>query len=628
VEPDITDCRDEPIIAAWTNVASCTAGTNPSGLTTFCQDTIVTPSPTSDFVDPNPLIAYQDEAASAANGHVATTYTTATTGPIDVSSCIPVAAAAPTFLETTCPTRSLGATPDTLADVAQYYWKTDLRDPLQLPDRCTGGPIVSGDFTTYNDVCVNDDTNPRQFMNTYTLGLGASGLMQYQADYLTASSGDFNSLKLGVTADPATGLCPWQKAGECNWPKPESDSQTNIDDLWHAAVNGRGTYFSASDPASLATGISGALSSVRDKAGALAAVTVTSPNLVAGSENSLFEVSFKAGEWSGDVVKRTINASTGVLSDPVWAAQALLDAKVSAGTHTARTIYTYDTAPDSTNKLRDFQWGNLSAAEQAYFELPAIKPLSHFCDVGTICLSSETQGKADGEPLLNFVRGDKTNEGSLVNLGAYYRQRAHLLGDIAGSEAVYVQGSPWNYADLQYGAFKSANLSRAGRVYVAANDGMLHAIDAATGEEAWAYVPTLVMPKLYKLADKNYALPGRHQFLVDGTPVAADICISDCATTSAVWKTILVGGLNHGGRGYYALDVTDPAAPKGLWEFTDDNLGYTYGNPVITKLKNGTWVVIVASGYNNVVPGDGEGRLFILNATSGAVIRTISTERR
>jgi type IV pilus assembly protein PilY1 len=94
------------------------------------------------------------------------------------------------------------------------------------------------------------------------------------------------------------------------------------------------------------------------------------------------------------------------------------------------------------------------------------------------------------------------------------------------------------------------------------------------------------------------------------------------------WKTILVGGLNHGGRGYYALDITDPAAPKALWEFTDDNLGYTYGNPVITKLKDGTWVVIVASGYNNVSPGDGQGRLFILDAGSGAVIQYDQHRRR
>jgi type IV pilus assembly protein PilY1 len=111
-----------------------------------------------------------------------------------------------------------------------------------------------------------------------------------------------------------------------------------------------------------------------------------------------------------------------------------------------------------------------------------------------------------------------------------------------------------------------------------------------------------------------------------------DICASDCATPAAgdtahpVWKTILVGGLNHGGRGYYALDITTPAAPKALWEFTHENLGYSYGNPVITKLKNGTWVVIVASGYNNIGPGDGKGYLFILNADSGALIRAITTD--
>jgi type IV pilus assembly protein PilY1 len=100
--------------------------------------------------------------------------------------------------------------------------------------------------------------------------------------------------------------------------------------------------------------------------------------------------------------------------------------------------------------------------------------------------------------------------------------------------------------------------------------------------------------------------------------------------TAANWKTILVGGLARGGRGYYAMDVTDPATPKALWEFIDDNLGYTYGNPQIAKMSDGTWVVLVASGYNNIpneagAAGDGVGRLYVLNATTGALIRTIST---
>ncbi|MBP9805033.1 MAG: hypothetical protein KBE22_09040, partial [Candidatus Accumulibacter sp.] len=233
--------------------------------------------------------------------------------------------------------------------------------------------------------------------------------------------------------------------------------------------------------------------------------------------------------------------------------------------------------------------------------------------------------------------GDRSHEGEVDNLATFYRQRStkgsqdhRPLGDISGSEAVYVKTPLWNYADPQYAEFKTAQKDRRAVIYVGANDGMLHAFHADTdaqaqppiagGDEAWAYVPSLVFPTLYQLADKDY--PGKHRFFVDGTPVIGDICASNCQNSSAVWKTILVGGLGRGGQGYYALDVTDPATPKALWEFGNDYLGYTYGNPVITKLKNGTWVVIITSGYNNT---DGVGRLFILNANTGELLRTIAT---
>ena len=110
------------------------------------------------------------------------------------------------------------------------------------------------------------------------------------------------------------------------------------------------------------------------------------------------------------------------------------------------------------------------------------------------------------------------------------------------------------------------------------------------------------------------------------------------------WKTMLVAGLNSGGRGYYAVDVTDPLNPKGMWEFkwsdtcydgtgatagADCHLGLTFGVPVLTKLADGTWVVMVTSGYNNVNSpakiGDGKGYLYILNAGTGRIIRKIST---
>ena len=626
VETATVSCKTTAV-SPWADVGSCTEGPDGSNNAVTCQ-TLLKPA-TSIKVPSCSEIANDGSAEQSA-----ITCSVANTGPTKDSSCKANVGSSPDYIKVECAEASEDPTPDTLADVAQYYYMTDLRDSSR-PSRCAGGPDNSGATIVGNNVCTNDDKYPKQFMSTYTLGLGASGLMQYQPNYLssTVTSGDFYSVKEGLSADPLTGICPWQDHGKCNWPKPESNTQTNIDDLWHAAVNGRGTYFSATDPLSLAAGISGALSSITVKDGSLAAVTVTSPNLAAG-DNGLFAVSFTAGEWSGDVTKLTIDISTGEISStPAWSAQSLLDTKVSTGTHTARKIYTLNSGGESisgaADNLRLFVWDNLSSTEKDFFNKPNIGTLSQFCSVGTTCLSSATQTAASGEPLLQFIRGDATHEGTLADLGAYYRQRKHILGDIVGSEPIYVKGPIWNYADYQYGVFKTAKKTRTGMVYVAANDGMLHALNASSGEEEWAYVPSIVMPSLYKLADKGYS--SLHQFLVDGTPAVGDICASDCSTpvppdtSSPVWKTILVGGLNKGGRGYYALDITDPAKPIALWEYTDDNLGYTYGNPVISKLKDGTWVVMFTSGYNNISPGDGLGRLFVLNANTGDLIRIINT---
>jgi type IV pilus assembly protein PilY1 len=166
--------------------------------------------------------------------------------------------------------------------------------------------------------------------------------------------------------------------------------------------------------------------------------------------------------------------------------------------------------------------------------------------------------------------------------------------------------------------------TRQGIVYVAANDGMLHAFNATSGQEQWAYIPDLVLPNIHRLADKNYST--QHQYFVDGTPEVGEICpLAPASCSGSEWKTILVGGLNSGGKGYYALDITDPAAPVSLWEISSTttgftNLGYSYSNPRITKLKNGIWVVIFASGYNNA---DGIGHLYVVNASTGALIRDI-----
>lgn len=623
VECDTTD-------SGWQGVTSCSPSSS-GGARVTCQTNTTGPDPVASCTNANPtsgnsytrttcstttlqaatpVASCTAETASAANGYVATLCSTSTTGPTTVASCTPVAASsANNWTATTCTGSSSGGTSDTLADVAMYYYMTDLRSSAL--SNTTGA--LGNDVANNNVPVSGADAASWQHMTTFTLGLGARGRMVFDPAYRSASSGDFYSVKTGAIASSGAGICNWQSNGTvCNWPTPNGSGNgtaENIDDLWHAAVNGRGSYFSATNPTTLASSIAEALSGVSARTAASAAATTSNPNVTSG-DNYVFESTFVTAEWHGQLERREIDIDTGVpLATTDWEARDQLDG------NSARTIYTFSSA--SPNKLKSFHWASLTATERTYFSLSNLQALTQFCAAGPDCLSAADQTAAAGERVVDFLRGDRTHEGPLSDPGKYFRQRLHVLGDIVNAEAVYVRGSHYRYADAGYGGFATANASRQGMVYVAANDGMLHAFSGTTGAEAWAYVPAIVMPSLYKLVDKSYA--NRHQFFTDGTPVVGDVKIGGS------WRTILVAGMNAGGRGYYALDVTNPAAPAALWEFTDSNLGYTYGNPVITKLADGTWVVIVTSGYNNINPGDGIGRLFILDASTGSLIRTIAT---
>ncbi len=618
--------------------------------------------------------------------------TAGTTAPIIESTVSTGGTSSTTVLSTVGPTAGTpstttgsasGGTSNTLADVAEYYYITDLRTSA-LGNNLSGaaGAVNGTDISDNNVPSSGLDAASHQHMTTFTLGLGARGRMVFDPAYNSATSGDFYAVKQGSTASTTSGICTWQANGTtCNWPFPASDAIENIDDLWHAAVNGRGTYFSAANPTGLATALSSALAGVSARTGSAAAAT-TSNAFVTQGDNFLFRSTFVSQKWTGELIRQQLDITTGaVLSTIDWSAQTQLDANAS------RNIYFYDSA--ATNKLSSFTLANLtSAGLNAYFNWSYISStapttLSQLCTVGSTCLpiwaantsypvgsvyrngttwykvnttytsgatfgttdttNSSVSGVADVN-LVNFIRGDRTYEGASTDLTKFYRQRDHVMGDIVNSETTYVKGalSP-SYSDPGYAAHITTMADRQSMVYVGANDGMLHAFYAADGimssttghtvstggvtvtggQEAWAFIPTAVIPNLYHLADKSYS--SQHQFYADGSPVTADICVSNCTTAaSAVWKTILVGGLNGGGSSYYALDITNPAQPKALWQFTDANMGYTYGNPKVVKLKNGTWVALLTSGYNNT-SGDGQGYLYVINAYTGTLIRAIGT---
>lgn len=476
---------------------------------------------------------------------------------------------------------------NTLADVAQYYYITDLR--TSALGNCSGA-------IANQDVCDNivpeagKDNNKAQHMTTFTLGLGLNGTLNYIDGYETKNYGDFFDIKQGNKV----------------WPVPVADTLTAVDDLWHAAVNGRGTYYSANNAEEMAKSLVSALDAIQGATGSASAAATSSLTPVTG-DDWLFAPTFVSQAWSGDLKAYKINPATGAVDDPrpVWSAADRIRAQASR-----KIIF------GSGNTLVDFTEANLTAAGK-------IGLFQNMCVAGSEKLSQCTsldpgaKTKVTANNLIEFLRGNGTYEQSATAVeDQVFRSRTSPIGDIGSAAPVYVRKSPIGLTDPGFATFAAGTANRDGVVYVGANDGMLHAIkvteDGTGGTELWAYVPSMVMADMYRLADYNYA--SNHRFFVDGAPVVADIY------DGTNWRTILVGGLGKGGRGYYALDITNPNTPILLWEFTDTDLGYTYGNPLITKNKAGRWVVMFTSGYNNVSPGSGLGYLYVVDAVTGALL--------
>jgi len=294
---------------------------------------------------------------------------------------------------------------------------------------------------------------------------------------------------------------------------------------------------------------------------------------------------FEDGTFRGDLIAFPVGANGAVsLLSPKWRAAAVL---AEQNYLSGRNIATTDGAGTATPFLFD-------------------------------SLTTDQQSMIGSEAKANFIRGDRSNE-SLSGL----RQRSAVLGDIVHSTPAF-QGAPVaGYIFDDYLSFAEDNENRGEMVFAGANDGMLHAFDADDGTEVFAYIPSMVVPNLARLAENPYS----HYYFVDGFLTVTD------AQWDSDWHSVLVGGLGAGGMGYYALDVTDPsaasdtdAASKILWELHPGstgggNIGYSYSRASIVRFKkNGMWAAVFGNGY---LSADGKASLFVVDIKTGEVIREL-----
>lgn len=386
-----------------------------------------------------------------------------------------------------------------------------------------------------------------------------------------------------------------------------SNSILDVQEEWDS--NGDGIpdrYFFATDPRELANSLNTAFANVVATSSSSSAVAANSTRLDTGT--LVYQAKFNSGEWSGQLVAYSVDATTGALT-PVWESSTLLPA------HGSRNIYTYDPSAAAGHHGIVFEWANLTATPVGTSQQDYLNKLTGLSD-------------GNGALRVNWLRGDDSKEQK--NAGGIFRNRTNFLGDIINSDPIYVGAQDYGYSALagaegtSYSAFRStsAYTGRRPMLYVGANDGMFHGFDAKStgtgGQEILAYIPNVLFPELSKLTSPNYS----HQYYVDGMSGASDVYYDSS------WHTLLASTTGAGGRAVFALDVTNPdgfGTSSALWEFTsanDADLGYTLAQPSVVRLQDGHWAVIVANGYNS---DNGHAVLFVLDAKTGAILQKIDT---
>jgi len=505
------------------------------------------------------------------------------------------------------------ASSNTIADFAADGYYTNLR-----PDLPAGKVPVPGACSSATPD-PRLDCNKNLHVNFYGVTLGSRGKV-YDVDP-------------AATADPYANPPAWAALGTTKL-QPE-----NVDDIWHASLTSRGEFINAQSPAAITEAMRRILVSVGAGTTPSGTLALTGSRVGTGSLTVVpgYTATNNSTDWYSTLVGERVSSDplTGVTYTKVWDASALLPA-------TARSnIWFANAATGVTPTVVPF------SASAVTLESLCSDSLASCTQTGSRSIAGKLGITLD--QAVAYLMGDASLEvsGSTGKL----RSRTTRLGDIVNSTPIVtsaivdfgyrairtVSGPTVTYPyQASYASYLAAKKA-ADRpmVYVGANDGMLHGFDATTGQEAFAFIPSAVAGHLgnllfpYDPADKE-AQVFRHTYYVDGP-----IQVSD-AYVGGAWKSVLVGTTGAGGRGVFALDVSDPSsfsATSVLWELNDkvtaaasnngslkigDYVGSVLGKPVIVPVRSGSgvaWKAIFGNGYNSI---SRKAALFVVDLQTGA----------
>ncbi|MDQ2078121.1 pilus assembly protein [Marinimicrobium sp. ABcell2] len=370
------------------------------------------------------------------------------------------------------------------------------------------------------------------------------------------------------------------------------DDDTEISEI---AANPPETYYYATDPRELEQSLRDAFFNVAEAAGSASAVATNSTRL--GTDTVIYQALFNSKHWTGEIKAIPLTAEGGIGEELAWSTG--LDKFRDPDD---RNIVTYD----GTTGVR-FLWDSISAAQQ------------------------EALGSID---TLRWLRGE--------DVPGLREREETLLGDIVNSNPIYAGSQNYHFHNLPatlggrtadadpYGEYlRDVKHGRTEVLYIGANGGMMHAFNAESGDELFAYVPSMIYDQLENLTKSNYGNSSNpHRYNVDGPIFVGDAYFTHNSVTK--WRNILVGTLGAGGKGIFVLDVTDPDnfnENNVLFELTEDDypeIGHITGQPLVAPTDKG-WKIFFGNGYNS---NDGKASLVMvnLNEPKGSNTKVMSTD--
>ncbi|WP_422843431.1 PilC/PilY family type IV pilus protein [Acidovorax sp. M2(2025)] len=509
-------------------------------------------------------------------------------------------------------------------------WLGGTTDNCRVPD---GTETKSVNLQKYWNPKYNPATWPH--MVTYTIGFSDDATTWPGADNIIGPTAKVPFGYDNSFIDLVTGFQ--------TWPAMDAEDKRALD-LWHASINGRGRFYSVSEAEDLAKAFTEIIGKINEESAPLpdeiAGGGSTSGYNVSQSNAGIFASIYSPKRaWSGSITAtRAIEPeeyACPTKEDPGLKCIRFPD--VVAGWQGKSTADRLDelTSADIENRLV-LSWSD-DTKKGIPFKWTSGTSIG-YSTAQKLALLGVTSGDTTTDPLktqginiVNYIRGDRSLEGTTS--AKPLRERFSRQGDIVNSEIWYT-GRPISNYGMGYSSFVTAQKNRTPVLYVGGNDGMLHGFSATDGKELIAYVPRGVVSGLKDLTDKDY----QHRYYVDGSPMTGDI------KDGTNWKTLLVGALGAGGKGYFVLNVTNPSSfgstpvadlvvmdrtrAKGeaapdcsvlsgsaktdcLTAVEEDkDIGNIVAQPgrnpanlqestQITRMNNGRWAVVMGNGYNS-----------------------------